>query len=226
MFLKKAADNSIWPIIMEKAGAKFFGTYERMNGGNFIDAYYPLTGRPGTQQSTTKWTEPALHAKIAGHDKEGDVMWAACTVANAVNLVSGHAYTLLGARAYTDANGVAWNLYHMRNPWGSTEYNGTFSDFDTVNMNAATVAALGHVIGNNDGDFWMTSAEYYKYFSYAGIGQWGDADQYTVVDSVWDRTKSMLSLSWTLNNTIQQDVYVGVATSQGRNFMTDACTTD
>ena len=47
-----------------------------------------------------------------------------------------------------------------------------------------------------------------------------------MVDSVWDRTKPMTSLQWTLTNPIQQDVYLGVKAGEARLFMTDGCATD
>jgi len=192
LYVKRTADKSVWAMILEKAGAKFFGNYNKLNWGNFKSAYYVMTGRPGVDIYTSNFAEDAFFQKIAAHDTQGDVMYASCknTGCSAVNLVASHAYTVLGARTYTDGAGVTWKLYHLRNPWGSFEYNGTFSDFDTKNMNSVSAAALGHVIGNNDGDFWMTSADYYAYIGPMGVGQYATTDLYTVVDSVWDRSKS------------------------------------
>jgi len=215
-------------MIVEKAAAKKYGTYERLNGGCFKEAYYMLTGRPGKELYPMP-TDDAFYQKLKMHDSQGDVMWAGTSgsawgVAN--NLVSGHAYSVIGARDYTDAAGMMWKLVNLRNPWGSTEYNGTFSDMDTVNMNSAALTALNHTLNSNDGTFWMPYSGYVQGFNYMGIGQWADTDKVTVLNSNWNRTLSQTSLSWTLSNPVLQDVYVGVVTQDGRDFMTNTCTAD
>jgi len=106
---------------MEKAAAKFYGTYARLGGGNFKEGYYVLTGRPAFDSWTYILTETTLFERIAAHDGQGDVMWAGCQNSvncKAVNLVYAHAYTVFGARNFTDGNGVTWQLYNVRNPWG------------------------------------------------------------------------------------------------------------
>jgi len=75
-------------------------------------------------------------------------------------------------------------------------------------MNAANAAALGHVIGTSNGDFWMPSSEYWKTFTSIGVGQYSPTDVQTICNSVWDKSNPA-SLVWTLTNPVQQDVYVG-----------------
>lgn len=41
--------NEIWVLIIEKAWAKIFGSYQRIEGGSSGEALYPLTGCPMTQ---------------------------------------------------------------------------------------------------------------------------------------------------------------------------------
>jgi hypothetical protein len=42
--------------------------------------------------------------------------------------VPGHAYTLLSAAEVLDINGNTVRLVKLRNPWGSGEWNGDWSD--------------------------------------------------------------------------------------------------
>lgn len=59
-------------------------------------------------------------------DKKNYVMAASCSHEHA-SLVTGHAYTLLGTVKLTGGP----QLVHLRNPWGSENYNGPFSDKDS-----------------------------------------------------------------------------------------------
>ena len=159
MMIGKSSDGAIWPILVEKAGAKYYGTYERLVGGFFGDAYYSLTGRPHKTWYPTP-TATSFFEILKKGEVENDVMWAATYATAGYNLVGGHAYTLLGARDYTDAAGKAWQLVQLRNPWGYREYNGAFSDYDTVNMNTYAKTALNHTLNTGDGTFWMPFSTY------------------------------------------------------------------
>ena len=210
MFLRKPASGALWQMLMEKAGAKYWGTYERMNGGLFEQAYYAMTGRASYSAYKTPSTD-AFYNKMKAHEQDHDVMWSACfggDLAKANKIVGGHAYALIGVKDFTDGNNKQWKLAHVRNPWGSYEYNGTFSDSDTVNMNAATQQKLGHTLHNNDGTFYMPWGLYVQVFTMTSIGRYNANDKYAVVDAVWDRQKhaKMNALTFSLNNPVEQDV--------------------
>jgi len=49
MFAKRTPRGAWWAPILEKAGAKFYGTYENLHGGNEHEAIYTLTGMPSTK---------------------------------------------------------------------------------------------------------------------------------------------------------------------------------
>lgn len=115
-------------------------------------------------------------------------------------------------------------MVEIRNPWGTTEFNGTFSDADTVNMNAYAKAALNHTQTGNDGTFWMTYDDFVLYFDGMVVfGQWGDADVRTTLPIVYDRATPITSLKVTLKNPVIQDVYVQLITDDQRSFMSNAC---
>jgi len=45
-FAKQSANGAWWLPLLEKAAAKYWGTYEKMNGGNEGEAWFQLTGYP------------------------------------------------------------------------------------------------------------------------------------------------------------------------------------
>ncbi|MFN9910198.1 MAG: C2 family cysteine protease, partial [bacterium] len=43
----------------------------------------------------------------------------------------GHAYTLVSGFTMTDKDGIAINLFIVRDPWGTSDYNGEWNANDT-----------------------------------------------------------------------------------------------
>ena len=56
----------------------------------------------------------------------------------------------------------------MRNPWGSYEWKGAWSDKDRVNWTPELSAQLGHVDAN-DGMFFMEINDYEKFFNLTAV---------------------------------------------------------
>jgi hypothetical protein len=81
-------------------------------------------------------------------------------------LKGGHAYTLLGAKVYTDADKKSHHLIKVRNPWGREGYSGKFSDeSEEMNKNNGhALKALGHQKNKRDGVFYIPFEDYYKNF--------------------------------------------------------------
>ena len=46
-----------WVPILEKAAAKFFGTYENINGGRRSESLYLMTGMPTIRYTLKRFTE-------------------------------------------------------------------------------------------------------------------------------------------------------------------------
>ena len=130
----------IWPMVMEKAWAKLHGSFECTDAGDNHDALEYLTG--GVIKILQLSQNPGsishfevLKDVLSEHDDEdafvgcGDCGYsqpkaqksAACSK---VGLVTGHAYAVL--RAIEPKPGL--RLVQVQNPWGSTEWNGKYSD--------------------------------------------------------------------------------------------------
>jgi len=71
-------------------------------------------------------------------------------------LVPGHAYTVIAAKeAYGN------RLMNIRNPWGSFEWEGDWSD-ESYLWNSAMKEALQPSLDANDGTFWMSYDDFLK----------------------------------------------------------------
>lgn len=181
---------------MEKAAAKYYGNYEAMEGGNTQEIMYMLTGMPSFSFNT------------AGADK--DIFWAQCqeydqkdwimTASNhnpIYGLPGGHAYTLLGAKQLADGT----KLLKMRNPWGSEDYIGPWSD-SSDQMTEAVRNELGHVKAN-DGVFYMDMDAFFATFRSMTVATYQDWKQ-TITHHTWDRTS--FDAEWSIENPVDQDV--------------------
>lgn len=132
------------------------------------------------------------------------------------NLVTGHAYTVLGKAEYKGEK-----LIKMRNPWGSERYKGTWGDSDTKKWTADAKKALKHTT-QNDGTFFVPLADFKVLFSgISGLNykEWKRGHMM----SAWDRTKPASSIKHTFNNPTAQSVSLQLAAPQGRMFKDNGC---
>ena len=82
---------------------------------------------PVSSYDSRSQTEDEFFSIVDKADKDQYVMTASCINPHA-GLVTGHAYTMLGA--ITLSNGQ--RLVHMRNPWSKERYTGPYNDADPV----------------------------------------------------------------------------------------------
>ena len=180
--------NEIWSLILEKAWAKVFGSYQRIEAGTAGEAMYPMSGRPHRFY---------VHDNLNNKDKLWDNILAAeqknypmCTaVASQANenlsnknvksagLVDAHAYSLIAAKVVKLDNGQSERLIQIRNPWGKKEWQGDWSD-KSSKWSASTKQQVNFV-DKNDGCFWIAFKDYIKFFYITTICFYNDQ----IVDS-------------------------------------------
>jgi hypothetical protein len=106
------------------------------------------------------------------HDREHNP-FLSCSVKSAVDseecklggLINGHAYSVLCIVETLDGH----RLLNLRNPWGSFEWNGDFSDGSdkwTPKLKAEVGADDSE---GDDGSFWMCWSDFCKYFDEVGV---------------------------------------------------------
>ena len=125
-------------LLLEKAWAKLYGSYQRIEAGTTGEALPALTGAPTEYilHREAKSNTNALWKKILQADKNKYVIATAASSAQSgkeraemkrVGLVDAHAYSLISAMELS--YGVSKvKLLKIRNPWGFKEWNGDWSD--------------------------------------------------------------------------------------------------
>jgi len=84
--------------------------------------------------------------------------------------VPGHAYTLLSAAEVLDINGNTVRLVKLRNPWGSGEWNGDWSDSSALWTNELR-NQVGFDGSRDDGIFWMDFNDFKEIFGFWSVNK-------------------------------------------------------
>ena len=164
----KANGNELWVIILEKAWAKVHGSYERIEAGFAHEVMRDLTGAPSFDVDVD---EEGLFDKLETYDQRHFMMAASAgsTEASAetledLGLVAQHSYGLLAAKKIITDDGEELQLVQLRNPWGSFEWKGDWSD-DSELWTDEIKSKVGFQEGLDDGSFWMSFEDLAYYFS-------------------------------------------------------------
>ncbi len=137
----------LWPLVLEKAWAKFDGSYQSAGkGGSPVTVWQALTGRSGSMTlNATRGTglfEQLQRTLAAGRPVAATTTLASSKATN--GLVSQHVYAVLSVR---EEHGQ--QLVQLRNPWGHGEPGAD---------------------GRNDGVFTLPFAEFKKHYGLTFFG--------------------------------------------------------
>ena len=205
----RAARRQLWCALIEKAAAKLFGCYEALEAGTVEEALALLTGYPteridlkpradndggggggkrGGGGAARQQARDELWARLLSLHESRFLMGASCSpksadgqaAADALGLLTEHAYSLLGVRVVTGApvaGGVA-RLVQLRNPWGRREWRGDWSDTSSM-WTPQMRSALNHTPSSSDGLFWMSFDDFVDYFDRVDVcrvrPEWAEA---------------------------------------------------
>lgn len=193
--------NELYAMLLEKAFAKFCGSYAALEGGHTIWAIHAMTGDPARwfQRKRDQWERwdmvPEDHptdkrnvalrkkGEAIAHDdmfqvllkyhKLGSILCAS-GASGEHGLISGHAYSILDVKKVTTRmhTGETFKLVQVRNPWGSGEWNGAWSDkSDLWNQHPTVMKACRHSMkgDTDDGAFWMSWEDFLKNWEKIGV---------------------------------------------------------
>lgn len=132
----KANGKFVWVPILEKAFAKAHGTYLAIENGLLSEAMRILTGAPSFHITIKEKSADDLWKIIKRCDEKKYVLSCSAHVSKAESerykkdygILSGHAYTLIEAIEVVLDDGSHEKLLKVRNPWGSYEWTGDWSD--------------------------------------------------------------------------------------------------
>ena len=95
-------------------------------------------------------------------------------------IVMGHAYTLLSVAQVTDAEGTAHKLVKLRNPWGSGEWQGRWSDKSDLWTDDLR-QLVGHDGDKDDGIFWMAFEDFSRIFGFWSVNKYIQGGKFNYV---------------------------------------------
>jgi hypothetical protein len=219
--------NETWLPLLEKAYAKVHGDYQAIEGGFPGEGVEDLTGGIATYISSEdvldkdKLWEELLQVNDKFLFGCGSRQGRDYDPADDEGFVRGHAYTVLEAkeiekpkniideeerqaikagRKYTDKKrNERLKLLKLRNPWGSQEWNGAWSD-GSKEWTPDVMKELNHTFGD-DGIFWISYFDFLKYYPEIDrirlIGsEWTVIQQWTAINVPY--TADYLDTSFTL----------------------------
>ncbi|XP_072621209.1 calpain-13 [Vulpes vulpes] len=162
-------NQEFWPCLLEKAYAKFHGSYVNLHYGFLPDALVDLTG--GVVTSINLHSIPSdLVMMVKTAVKTGSLM-ACGTLADPTGearrmengLVTQHAYTVTGAERIQYGRG--WeDLIRLWNPWGHTEWIGRWSDRSLEWQKIRSQHKRLLYKDKEDGEFWMSCQDFQDNF--------------------------------------------------------------
>ncbi|XP_062262442.1 calpain-5-like [Platichthys flesus] len=212
-------NNEFWSALLEKAYAKLAGCYESLEGGNTGEAVVDFSGAVAEainleeeafykdQEKQDKLFEDLLKV----YDRGGII---SCSIkaepheieAKMANgLVKGHAYAITAVKKVRLGHGLlayfkneTIPLMRMRNPWGKIEWKGAWSDSseEWSKVGDTERGNLGITV-EDDGEFWMSFADWCKYFTDADICRIINTSLISI-DKTWN--EAVHFGSWTKNS--------------------------
>lgn len=162
--------NNIWPLILEKAWAKCNLNYENIIAGNSAEAFEFLFPAP----IDTYYHEihgDRLFDRIKDADDKSYIICTDVTANENTNvdylikmgLITNHAYTIIDAAEVHDSKGKLTRLLKIRNPWGTNEWTGDWSD-----KSPKWTPEMLKLLRNDeedDGTFWMSYEDFCKFYT-------------------------------------------------------------
>ncbi|XP_069468708.1 calpain-6 [Ambystoma mexicanum] len=183
--------NEFWSALLEKAYAKFAGSYEALDGGNAADAIVDFTGAVAEPLDIVKGKyrehiseQTKLFEDLMKVHKRGGLI--SCSIVpssfnemeavTVLGLVKGHAYSVTGIQKVTlEQTFLCFKseklfMIRMRNPWGKREWTGAWSDGseEWTGVRKSERSRMGLTV-QDDGEFWMTFEDWCKNFTNVDI---------------------------------------------------------
>ena len=162
----KANGSELWVMILEKAWAKVYGSYERIERGTSNGALRDLTGAPTV---TYKFEPGTWEAILEGIKEEFIVCAAAGTnkasqqILEGIGLIGNLTYAVIHAQEVQAGRDGNVKLVKLRNPWSNAEWQGDWSDSSA--KWTPQLKKLLNFTDAADGTFWMSFDDFKDYFS-------------------------------------------------------------
>ncbi|CAG9837676.1 unnamed protein product [Diabrotica balteata] len=163
IFTKTKFSNVFWTPLLEKAYAKLYGSYQNIEGGFISEALEDFTG--GLNER---------YLDLANISKDQDLFkmmlisfmrksYMGCGILDSGEvegerkdgLYSSHAYSINNVVEVTSKAEKVYKLLRLRNPWGTGEWTGDWSDHSKTWDLLPDETKNKLLIAKDDGEFWM-----------------------------------------------------------------------
>ena len=200
----RTSEDELWPMILEKAYAKVYGSYANIEAGVALYALRDLTGAPYKAYHFTRQFSPQemnqMWKELVDAERRGWICVCGTATTNSSGrekrllngLYAGHAYSLLDAQEVNDSRGQRCRIVLIRNPHGQAEWTGDWSD-KSEKWTPQLRQQFGVKI-EDDGLFWMSWGDFVENFSDLGFCKVEQNFLYnaTQVEQEYDLNKSIL----------------------------------
>jgi hypothetical protein len=163
-FLHSRSPNETWPMILEKAMAKYCGGYDIMDASNpdcpgSSKAFSLLTGGDGIWFTLSKHSPFETWEKLVEFLQQNWIVGASSKKQDSHHgIVSKHAYAILGAAIVNQEK-----ILRLRNPWGDAEWMGRWGEACAQWTPDLRSRLFHESIG--DGSFYMSFEDFLNEFS-------------------------------------------------------------
>ncbi|CAK9023201.1 unnamed protein product [Durusdinium trenchii] len=175
----QANSREIWVLLMEKAFAKMYGGYDKLEGGVMSWALSAITGNPAVNflRMSGVWNafKPAGGGQLTQEGEFSDdeffkflhrirrngafICCSTIVPPDRKGLINGHAYSVLDLQTVAPdvTSGEYFRMVQIRNPHGQGEWQGAWSDKSPLWEKHPRVKRkiLGGEEPKDDGSFWM-----------------------------------------------------------------------
>uniref|UniRef100_A0A8D2IQU9 Calpain catalytic domain-containing protein n=1 Tax=Varanus komodoensis TaxID=61221 RepID=A0A8D2IQU9_VARKO len=186
LFCHSADPREFWSALLEKAYAKLNGCYEALEGGNTAEALVDFTGgiseplalgEGGLRGDAEKQRQ--LFQQLRAAHSHSALISCSIQVSDPeaqlpCGLVQGHAYSITAVQSLRLRRHLfelfrtkRLCLLRLRNPWGSVEWTGAWSDTGGGGGGAAggTGSSRALRLVQDDGEFWMCLEDFCTHFT-------------------------------------------------------------
>ncbi|KAG1932672.1 calpain-9 isoform X2 [Pimephales promelas] len=169
IYLHSSNREEFWSALLEKAYAKMKGGYNALNMGFPHEAMVDMTGGI-TEVFMCASLPRALGTFLRSLLEKGALINCANSQgplekSNEFGILFRHAYSVTGLETIKSTIGPV-ELVRIRNPWGKAEWEGAWSDKRGIEWNMVSAEEQKRVqrIQNEDGEFWMSLADFRQNF--------------------------------------------------------------
>ncbi|CAN7938594.1 unnamed protein product, partial [Ixodes hexagonus] len=161
VFMTSNTDGEFWSALLEKAYAKLHGSYKALEGGSGIESMSVYTG--GLTEQIILEKPPKNLFKIMEKAFERSSLVTCSNIDKEKcpeGIIAFHEYSVTDVKRatvtqVTGTDGEERQLIRVRNPWGSTEWKGSWSDASSQwNLITEEQRQEMNLTVEDDGEFW------------------------------------------------------------------------